>query len=248
MYQKERTDKILEILKKYHYTTVDFLVEQIRYSPATIRRDLTHLENLGLIKRSHGGAEINTENDTPFIFRQHSMKSEKSRMAEMAAKLVKNGDTVFLDGSSTVQYLGHYLLDKKDLCIVTNNIMLASFFAESGIDTYCAGGKITEFPGTTSGLLTSQVFSSFIADICFFSTDGIDENGVITIKPEGYKLHNRAMLDHSKKHVYLCSSDKIGKCAKLVQCTLDEIDYFISDGTLPQSLKDSFPKTEYVVV
>ena len=44
MYQKERLEQIIKILKKVHYTTVDYLVEQIRYSPATIRRDLTQLE------------------------------------------------------------------------------------------------------------------------------------------------------------------------------------------------------------
>lgn len=248
MYQKERMDKILDILKKVHYTTVDYLVEQVRYSPATIRRDLTQLENQGLIKRTHGGAEINKENETPFIFRQHSMKSAKSKMAKMAASLVKDGDVVYLDGSSTVQYLGHFLLDKKDICVITNNIILASFLAEHGIETYCAGGKVTELPGTASGMLTAHAFSSFIADIMFFSTDGIDKNGVITIKPEGYWLHNNAMLDHSKKHVYLCGSDKVGKHSKIVQCDLSQVDYFISDCELSDEIKEKFPNTEYLKV
>lgn len=248
MYQKERLEQIIKILKKVHYTTVDYLVEQIRYSPATIRRDLTQLEKQGLIKRSHGGAEINEENQTPFIFRQHSMKSAKSKMAKAAANLIKSGDVVYLDGSSTVQYLGHFLLDKKDICVVTNNIILASFLAENGIETYCAGGKVTELPGTASGMITANTFSSFKADIMFFSTDGIDNDGVITIKPEGYWLHNNAMLDNSKKHIYLCGSDKIGKHSKIVQCDLSKIDYFISDGDLSQKTKEKFTKTQYILV
>lgn len=248
MYKQERLDQIIEILKKVHYTTVDYLVEQIHYSPATIRRDLIHLENQGLIKRSHGGAEINQENDTPFIFRQHSMKSAKSKMAKMAASLVNDGDVVYLDGSSTVQYIGHFLTDKKDLCIVTNNIMLASYFADNGIEVYCAGGKITELPGTASGMLTAHAFSSFKADIMFFSTDGIDDDGIITIKPEGYWLHNNAMLDNSKKHVYLCGSDKIGKHSKLVQCDLSRIDYFISDAEIDNKLKEKYKDTKFINV
>lgn len=248
MYQKERTEQILKILKNVHYTTVDYLVEQIRYSPATIRRDLIYLEKQGLIKRSHGGAEINTENETPFIFRQHSMKSAKNKIAREAAKLVKNGDVVFLDGSSTVQYIGHYLLDKKDICVITNNIMLSSFLSQNGIDVYCAGGHITELPGTASGMLTAHAFSSFKADIMFFSTDGIDESGVITIKPEGYWMHNNAMLDNSKKHVYLCGSDKLGKHAKIVQCDLSRIDYFISDGALSEEVMEKYSGTRFVSV
>ncbi|MBQ7794263.1 MAG: DeoR/GlpR transcriptional regulator [Clostridia bacterium] len=248
MYQKERTDEILKILRNVHYTTVDYLVERIRYSPATIRRDLTLLEKQGLVKRSHGGVEINKESETPFIFRQHSMKSAKSKIAHEAAKLVKDGDVVFLDGSSTVQYVGHFLLEKKDICVVTNNLMLASFLGENGIDIYCAGGKITELPGTASGMLTAHAFSSFKADIMFFSTDGIDENGVITIKPEGYCLHNNAMLKNSKTHVYLCGSDKIGKHSKIVQCDLSEVDYFISDGNLEDKIKNKFSDTVYTTV
>ena len=98
MYQSERMDEIMKILNKYHYVTVDYLVEKIRYSPASIRRDLTLLEKQGLVKRSYGGVEIKSEDAAPFVFRQHSMKTAKNRIGEQAAKLVNDGDTVFIDG------------------------------------------------------------------------------------------------------------------------------------------------------
>lgn len=248
MYQQERMNEIMNILKSVHYATVDYLVEKIHYSPASIRRDLTLLEKQGLVKRSYGGVEINQESATPFKFRQFSMKSEKNRIAKYAASLINDGDIVFLDGSSTVQYIGHFLEDKKGICVVTNNMMLASSIKDYGIDVYCAGGLLTESPGTLSGIITAKTYASFHADIMFFSTDGIDNNGTITIKPEGYYIHNRAMLDNSDKHVYLCGSDKIGRTAKIVQCSLDEIDYFISDANVDESLKSRFPDTEFVTI
>ncbi len=248
MFPEERYDAILKILKMFNYTTVDYLVEQIHFSPATIRRDLTVLEKRGLIKRSHGGASLNSENETPFVFRQHSMKSEKTKMGKAAAQLVKNGDVIFLDGSTTVQYIGHFLEGKKDITVITNNLQLASHLAEKGIDVYCAGGKVTELPGTVSGMITANSFASFKADIMFFATDGIDENGVITIKPEGYYLHNTAMLKNSKTHVYLCGSDKIGKHSKIVQCDLNDVDYFISDGEFPKEIKEKYKNTNFIVI
>ncbi len=248
MYPKERYEEILRILKMVNYTTVDYLVEQIHFSPATIRRDLTALEKQGLVKRSHGGVELSKESETPFIFRQHSMKSEKLKMAKAAAGLIKNGDVVFLDGSTTVQYIGHFLENKKDISVVTNNLILASHLAEKGIEVFSAGGRITELPGTASGMLTAKAFSAFRADIMFFSTDGIDENGVITIKPEGYYLHNTAMLKSSKSHVYLCGSDKIGRHSKIVQCDLSEVDYFISDGEFSEDVKNKFQNTRFIKV
>jgi len=248
MYQQERMNEILRILKSTHYATVDYLVERIRYSPASIRRDLTLLEKQGLIKRTYGGAEINHENATPFKFRQHSMKSAKNKIAQFASTLIKDGDIVFVDGSTTTQYLGHYLAEKKDICVITNNMMLASDLREHGIETYCTGGLVTESPGTLSGMITAKVFASFHADIMFFSTDGIDEKGVITIKPEGYYMHNRAMLENSDKHVYMCSSDKVGRSVKIVQCDLGEVDYFISDGEMSDDVKAKYKNTEFICV
>ena len=246
MFQEERLNRILSILQSAHYVTVQYLVDEIRYSPASIRRDLSLLEKRGLVKRSYGGVTLNAENDTPFVFRQHSMRVEKNRIAKCAAALVENGDTVFLDGSSTAQYMATYLLEKKNISVVTNNLMLASFLAENGVEVYCAGGQITELPGTTSGSITAKAFSAFHADILFFATDAIDDKGQIWVKPESYFIHNTAMLEHSTKHVYLCSSNKIGKHARLLQCDLSEIDYFISDKKLPTPLRKRFPKTKFI--
>lgn len=248
MYQQERLDKIIEILKNIHYSTVDYLVEQIHYSPASIRRDLALLEKQGLVKRSYGGVEILEETVTPFKFRQYSMKSEKNKIAAAAADLVKNGDTVFLDASTTTQYMGHYLSEKKDICVITNNIMLASHLKESGICVYCTGGMLTELPGSLTGAIAANTFSLFRADIMFFSEDGIDENGSITVAPEEHFIYKKAMLENSDKVVFLCGSDKIGRHSKLVQCTLDDIDYFISNKALPDSLKEKFPNTEFICV
>lgn len=246
MYQQERLDKIIEILKSIHYTTVDYLVEQIHYSPASIRRDLALLEKQGLVKRSYGGVEILEENLTPFKFRQHSMKSEKNKIAEAAAELVKNGDTVFLDASTTTQYMGHYLAEKKNICVITNNIMLASYLKEHGIDVYCTGGMLTELPGSLTGVIAANTFSMFRANIMFFSEDGIDNNGLITVAPEEHYIYKKAMLDNSDKSVFLCVSNKIGRHSKFIQCTLNEIDYFISNSELDNELMKKYPNTKFI--
>ena len=247
MYQSERMDEIMKILKEYHYVTVDYLVEKIRYSPASIRRDLTLLEKQGLVKRSYGGVEIKSENSTPFVFRQHSMKNAKNKIGEQAAKLVNDGDTVFIDGSSTAQYIGHFLIHKKDLTVVTNNMTLASYLSENGIVVYCTGGFVSELPGIVSGDITNDTFSKFHADIMFFSTAGVD-NGVIYGNNEIYKQHHRIMLENSDKKVYLCGSDKIGSKKNMIICSLDVIDYFISDGKIDKSLTEKYKNTEFVEV
>lgn len=247
MYQSERMNEIMKILNEYHYVTVDYLVGKIRYSPASIRRDLTLLEKQGLVKRSYGGVEIKSDTSTPFMFRQHSMKTAKNRMAEQAAKLVRDGDTVFVDGSSTAQYMGHFLANKKDITVITNNMLLASYLSENGITVYCTGGFVNEIPGILTGDITNNTFSAFHADIMFFSTAGVD-NGKIYGNSEIYKQHQRIMLENSDKRVYLCGSDKIGVKHKMILCEFDSIDYFISDGKLPEEIKEKYKNIEFIIV
>ena len=245
MYQQERMDEIMKILQKNHYVTVDYLVKEIKYSPASIRRDLTLLEKQGLVTRSYGGVAYKDANISPFRFRQHSMKSAKNAIAKKAATLVKNGDVVFIDGSSTTQYMGHYLVDKKGITVITCNMLLADFLSEHGINTYCTGGKVVEYPGILGGEFMLEALTKFNIDIAFFSSTGFNLKGQILSFGEGGVQNHLTLRNNTKQLVFLCSSDKFDTECKFVSFTLDKVDYFISDKQLPETLTQNF-KTEFL--
>lgn len=246
MYQQERMDEILKILKENHYVTVDYLVEKIKYSPASIRRDLTLLEKQGMVKRSYGGVSLGDANISPFRFRQHSMKIAKHAIAKKAATLVKDGDTVFLDGSSTTQYMGRFLLEKKDITVITCNMILADFLSEHGVPTYCTGGKVVEYPGILGGQFMLDFLSNFNIDISFFASTSFTHEGEIVSTGEGGLRNHRHFRHCSKKLVYLCGSDKFDTTGKFIGLTLDDIDYFVSDGTFSDELKQKYKNTVFV--
>ena len=246
MYQQERMDEIMRILKKYNYVTVDYLVKEIKYSPASIRRDLTLLEKQGFITRSYGGVTYKDANISPFRFRQHSMKTAKNAIAKKGASLVKNGDVVFLDGSSTTQYIGHFLTDKKDITVITCNMMLADFLSEHGINTYCTGGKVVEYPGILGGTYMLESLSHFNIDIAFFSSTAFNLKGQILTLDEKGTLNHMTYRKYSKKLAYLCGSDKFDTEGSFVSLTLNDVDYFISDKRLPESLEDNFKSTTFL--
>lgn len=246
MYQQERMDEIMKILKKNHYVTVDYLVKEIKYSPASIRRDLTLLEKQGLLTRSYGGVTYKDANVSPFRFRQHSMKSVKNAIAKKAATLVKNGDVVLIDGSSTTQYIGHFLTDKKGITVVTCNMLLANFLSEHGINTYCTGGRVVEYPGILGGEFMLSSISNFNFDIAFFSSIAFNLKGQILALGEGGVRNHQTFREHTKQLVYLCGSDKFDMEGKFVSFTLDEIDYFISDKSLPENLREKFKTTKFI--
>lgn len=246
MYQQERMDEIMKILKKNHYVTVDYLVKEIKYSPASIRRDLTLLEKQGLITRNYGGATYKDANISPFRFRQHSMKSVKNAIAKKAASLVKNGDVIFLDGSSTTQYMGHFLTNKKGITVITCNMLLADFLGEHGINTYCTGGKVVEHPGILGGKFMLDVLSKFNIDITFFSSTAFNSKGEIVSHGENGAYNHQTFRKQSKKLVYLCGSDKFNTEASFIGLTLNEVDYFISDKNLPENIRNNFKSTLFL--
>ena len=246
MYQQERMDEIMKILKKYNYVTVDYLVKEIKYSPASIRRDLTLLEKQGFITRSYGGVTYKDANISPFRFRQHSMKTAKNAIAKKAASLVKNSDVVFLDGSSTTQYMGHFLTEKKGITVVTCNMMLADFLSEHGVNTYCTGGKVVEYPGILGGSFMLESLEKFNIDIAFFSSTAFNLKGQILALDERGTLNHRTYRKYSKKAVYLCGSDKFDTDGKFVSLTLGDIDYFISDKPLSEDTTKNFKSTTFL--
>lgn len=239
-------DEIMKILKENHYVTVDYLVEKIRYSPASIRRDLTLLEKQGMVVRSYGGVTLGEANIAPFRFRQHSMRIAKNAIAKKAATLVKENDTVFLDGSSTTQYMGHFLIDKKNITVLTCNMILADFLSEHGVTTYCTGGRVIEYPGILGGQLMSDTLKSFNIDIAFFASTSFSLDGNILTIGEGGVRNHKCFRSCSKKLIYLCGSDKFNAGGQFVSMNLDEVDYFISDGVLPDELKQKYKNTTFI--
>ena len=101
MSTKLRQDAILDILSKQGYVSVQYLTEILHYSTATINRDLNALQNKKLVVRSHGGVELCQSQYIPIFFRSHKMQVEKRNIGRTAAGYVKDGDVIFIDGSTT---------------------------------------------------------------------------------------------------------------------------------------------------
>ena len=102
--KENKEEEILGFLQERKYAEVGELAAKLYLSASTVRRRrLTELEKKGLVTRTHGGAEINDGNNflPSFTFRAHQNSLEKKKIALTAIKLIKNGDMVFLDGSTS---------------------------------------------------------------------------------------------------------------------------------------------------
>ena len=247
MSQHLRQEAILDILKKQGYVPVKYLVDVLHYSNATINRDLNVLKEKGLIKRTYGGVSISGKGQYPTITtRQHLMKKEKRLICKVAAEQVCDGDIIFIDGSTTAQYMAPYLIDRKNITVITNNISLVEYLSDHAIPVVCLGGQVLEPPCMLCSSETVEFAARFVANKMFFSTGRFTVDG--TTDSCAYDLLRRTMIAHSDRVYYLADHHKVSESVRKIFCDFRQIHTVISDYDFPEETKRAFPDTEFILV
>lgn len=234
MLKNERKREIINILKGENgFITVKELCKKLYASESSIRRDLTALENRGVIKRTYGGAELVTNFSNVISFNKrsyHNMEAKKI-IAKKAAGLIKDGNIIFLDQSSTSFYLAGEIINRISLTVITNNIEILYLLSNSGMKAVSSGGFLS--PQNRNCLIgpdAHSIFENTYADIAFFSTKSLSDDGIISdCTREEVALRN-SMLKNAAKKIFLCDSEKFGTQSAYKQCSLSDIDCLISEN------------------
>lgn len=231
MFYNERYDAIAKILKENKTATVHFLAKELFVSEPTVRRDLKKMEQQGMIKRTFGGAVLNEllNKEIPLSMREHENMNAKDNIAKEAVKLIRDGQVIFLDASSTVFRIVKYLAPFSNITVITNSPKASLKLADLKIKSFCTGGLLLENSIAYVGTYAENFIKNFNADIFFFSSRGITSNGIITDSSIEESDLRRTMLLNSKKNIFLCTSDKIGKQFFYNLTDISKIDRVICD-------------------
>lgn len=244
MAQKIRQEQILRILEERGYVTVRYLVDTLHYSSATINRDLNTMQILGLVKRSYGGVEVTKNEHLPALpERQFYMKKEKRRIAREAALLIHNGETVFLDGSTTVQCILPFLSEKRNLRILTNNMRLAIELSDLDFDVICLGGRVEERPHVLDSDETVENAQKYRAHKMFFSVGNITADGSVE---ESHYLLYRTMLKNSDEAYLLTDKTKLTDRLEVRLCDFSVLAGVIADFEFPEETKQAYPQVRFI--
>lgn len=122
-----------------------------------------------------------------------------------------DGQVIFLDASSTVSGIVKYLSAFPNITVITNSPKTSLRLAELRIKSFCTGGLLLENSIAYVCTYAENFIKNFNADTFFFSSRGIYLNGTITDSSIEESDLRRTMLANSKKNIFLCTSDKIGK-------------------------------------
>lgn len=248
MYQKERIDLILKILQESGYVNVKYLCDKIGYSKATINRDLNYMEKQKMIVRSYGAVEIVENKDVQLEFRYHKMKREKVKLCKTAAELIKDGETIYIDSSSTTEFMAQYLVEKNNLTVITSNMAIVSYLSKfTNIKVVCLGGEVIEAPSMLGGDLCAKNAMSYKADKFFFATHSINEKGEICGGGR-YNLLLNIMAQNSDEVIYMVDRTKINIPDKTVVMMADSVDIIISDYVFSKKFKEKYNHTKFIEI
>jgi DeoR/GlpR family transcriptional regulator of sugar metabolism len=230
MYQPERMQSILEFIKNNKRISVEDICSIYNVSRDTARRDLVNLEKKGVIVRTHGGAilPISHEEIQSYTARLDSSLEEKKAIGSVAASLIKDGNNIIMDTSTTVQAAAE-LLQVNDCTVVTNSINLADILSKKpGVHIHLLGGQFDGEQRFLYGSSTINMLSDYFVDKAFIGALGITEKGLtVAHKEDAFVM--RKMIEQSRQVIVLADHSKFGKNGFFKVADLDKLDVIITD-------------------
>lgn len=231
MFTDERRDKIIELLQKNGRVLAKELADRFELSIDSIRRDLSIMEEKGLLKRTHGGAipasKVRSAPLPPDL-RYKEASPHQDAISKLAASFIQEKDTVFI-GSAGIHYGMLKFLPEVPFTVVTNAIRVADALKDrEEIDVYLIGGKVKS-SGNISDTLANQFLRQFTLDLCFVAGGGISKNGVSTSSPEVASL-GRMAVEISRKRICLAPHEKLGVDFFAKEGPITDMDLLITDS------------------
>ena len=229
----KRQQSILKELKENQSIDVETLADTLKVSPTTIRRDLQMFEKQGLVTRFHGGAQLiegtlQEDDGTQTQFSRIQIDAEqKHAIASYAATLIDEGDTIFINSSSTTLLLLDYIRDKR-VVIVTNNGNALGYPKDPLVEIILTGGEVYKRKQSMVGEFALNTLSKISANKAFIGVGGINaESGITTsVLPE--TAVNEMMMKRCGTCYVLAASQKIGRNHNFLSGSIKDVDTLIT--------------------
>jgi DeoR/GlpR family transcriptional regulator of sugar metabolism len=233
MIPAERRRQLLEVIKTKGTAKISELSKMFHVSEMTIHRDLSYLEENGLVEKTYGGVISSlSEIETDYDFRRKTNASGKLAIGYTAAALVKDGDTILLDSSTTALAITPELENRKELTIFCTGVVTATALTKltESNHIYCTGGQISPRTMSYIGPSTVDFLKRIHVDKCFIGAGGVHPVHGVTdplLQEVDVKRHIAAA---SKEVILVVDRTKFGRLARFSVFPLSELDLIITDA------------------
>jgi DeoR family transcriptional regulator, fructose operon transcriptional repressor len=239
---EERRFRIREILSRERTVSASDLIRDLGVTAATVRRDLAVLEKEGVLVRSHGGAVSRTssKNFQPsYEALGRSNRAEKQAIAREAERLILDGETVFLEGSTTVYELARRLLHRNRLTVITNSPPIVDEFQRSQhVSVISTGGELQKDVFYLSGVWAQRALSEIRVDKAVLGVSAIDPQYGISTASQAEAQIKKMILKSARVSIALADHSKFGNQGFAYVGPTTDIDILVTDSvTDPKYLR-----------
>lgn len=229
---EERHNYILESIKNTGKVIVKEVASKFGVNEITIRRDLESMEKKGLVKKTYGGAVLAGSDFNPSVkFRHTKNLSAKKIIGKLAADIINDGDTIYLEAGSTCYEIIPYLADKKNLTIITNSLMLMSRLHEQPQHKLIVtGGQYRTESMDMIGPAAETTIAHLGGFTAFTSGDDISIGYGISGADVAAVSFAKHILRRAAKAVFVGTRNKFDRGALYKIADLDDLDYIITNA------------------
>ncbi len=176
----------MQLLKDKKFVRLVELIDILKTSEATIRRDLNELEADKKLIRVHGGAKLLLKNnfERDMIQKRKINLEEKKKIAKKASRFLKDNQRIYLDAGTTTTALIPYILEKNDIAVVTNGYSHIQDLIKNGVRVFLIGGEVKKKTQAIVGAVAVLSIKNFHFDVAFLGANSIDDEGCMTPDPE----------------------------------------------------------------
>jgi DeoR/GlpR family transcriptional regulator of sugar metabolism len=236
VFADERQARIAELVATRGRVRIAELTELFGVTEPTLRKDLTVLQERGLLKRTYGGAlAMLPVVDREFAGREEANRAGKQAIARACLDLLRDGDSVFLDSGTTVDALARSLAARNrqgagpQLSVLTNTLHVAQALADvPGIDCVLLGGQLQRLEGSVIGPLAIDNLRRFSFSVAFLGVSGFSESG-ISVGSIGEAAVKGAVIERARRVVVPLDHSKAGTSDFARIADLDAVDVVVTD-------------------
>ena len=228
----ERRNEILQKLMLDGRVVVGELAEKYGVTEETIRRDLERLEDDGYAKKTYGGAVRNDSvtGELPYTVRKQTNVSGKKYIAEIIGSLIRDGDSLLLDGSTTALFTVKSIFTKENLTIITNSVeMLLDLPQGHNWNIISTGGFYRSESMAFYGNAAEEKIRNYHTDYAILSCKGMDIEKGITDTREQFAELKKSFFGSARKVILAVDHTKFDKISFVYFGDFDDIDVVVTD-------------------
>lgn len=249
MLKEERHQYILNRIDQNYRIYITSLSAELGVSDDTLRRDLTELDERGLLTKVHGGAIAKSGIPVEFTDRLNTRIPAKQEMAAKVIPLFQAGDIILIDGGTSNLEVARKIPSNMELTVYTNSFPIVNtLINQPKLELIFLGGKVFPSSQVTVGVSVFQALQTIRPDWLVLGISDVHPQQGLTDPNREEAMMKRLMIERARKRIILADSYKLNTAEAYTVASLGDIDYLVTEDNKVDYIKQHWPKGDYIVL